>query len=70
MGTIKEQVSLLNTFNFARFHFLRPLIIYMMFALGAYILWQKGKGWKRFVKICLIVQLLVLFAANDEIVYR
>lgn len=67
---IKEQVSLLNTFNFARFHFLRPLIIYMMFALGAYILWEKGKGWKKFVQICLIVQILVLFAANDEIVYR
>ena len=69
-GPIKEQVSLLNTFNFARFHFLRPMIIYMMFALGAYLLWDKGKLWKIFVKICLIVQLLVLFAANDEIVYR
>jgi hypothetical protein len=67
---LKERVSLLNTFNFARFHFLRPLIIYLMFAVGSYLLWRLGKGWRRFVKICLIVQLIVLFAANDEIVYR
>ena len=67
---LKERFSLLNTFNFARFHFLRPLVIYLMFAVGAFILWQKGKRWKSFVKICLIVQLIVLFCANDEIVYR
>ncbi|ULT56413.1 DUF6044 family protein [Neobacillus drentensis] len=67
---LKDRVSLLNTFNFARFHFLRPLIIYLMFAVGAFILWQKGKRWKTLVNICLMVQLLVLFCANDEIVYR
>ena len=67
---LKERFSLLNTFNFARFHFLRPLIIYLMFAVGAYILWKKNKGWKNFVKVCLIVQMIVVFAANDEIVYR
>jgi hypothetical protein len=67
---LKERVSLLNTFNFARFHFLRPLIIYLMFAVGSYILWSKGKGWKKFVKLCLIIQLIVLFIGNEEIVYR
>lgn len=69
-GPLKERVSLLNTFNFARFHFLRPLIIYLMFAVGSYILWIKGKGWRNFVKICLLVQLIIVFVANDEIVYR
>jgi hypothetical protein len=67
---LKERISFLNTFNFARFHFLRPLVIYLMFAVGAHILWNKGKGWRKLVKICLIVQLIVLFIANDEIVYR
>ncbi len=67
---LKERISLLNTFNFARFHFLRPLVIYLMFAAGAYILWKKGKWWQAFIKLCLIAQLLVLFGANDEIVYH
>ncbi|MFP5112645.1 DUF6044 family protein [Bacillaceae bacterium C204] len=67
---LKDRISLLNTFNFARFHFLRPLVIYLMFAVGAFLLWGKSGKWRLFVKICLIVQLLVLFAANDEIVYR
>ncbi|WP_373419596.1 DUF6044 family protein [Bacillus sp. EAC] len=67
---LKDHYQLLNTFNFARFHFLRPLIIYIMFAVGSYILWVKGKGWQKFVKICLAIQIIVMFGANDEIVYR
>lgn len=67
---LKEKISLLNTFNFARFHFLRPLIIYTMFAAGAWFLWKRGRKWKAFVKICLIAQVVVLFAFNPEIYYR
>lgn len=67
---LKEKVQLLNTFNFARFHFLRPLIIYLMFAVGLFLLWRLGKNWQRVVKICLIIQILVLFGMNDEIRYR
>ncbi|WP_462410778.1 DUF6044 family protein [Neobacillus sp. Marseille-QA0830] len=67
---LKDRISLLNTFNFARFHFLRPLIIYVMFAVGAWLLWRMGNGRKKFVKVCLVLQLVVLFGANDEIVYR
>lgn len=67
---LKERVSLLNTFNFARFHFLRPIIIYLMFAVGSLILWRKGGKWKKIVIICLISQLIVVFSANEEIVYR
>ncbi|UQD51026.1 hypothetical protein C0971_02545 [Bacillus methanolicus] len=69
-GPIKERFHFLNTFNFARFHFLRPLIIYVMFAVGCYLLWGLGKNWRKFVKLCLIAQIIILFAANDEIVYR
>jgi hypothetical protein len=67
---LKERISLLNTFNFARFHFLRPLIIYMMFAVGSYFLWKFGRNWREFVKVCLIVQIIVLAACNPEIYYR
>lgn len=67
---LKEKFQLLNTFNFARFHFLRPLIIYLMFAVGSYLLWQRGKNWQRFIKICLVMQIIVLFGMNDEIRYR
>lgn len=67
---LKERISLLNTFNFARFHFLRPLIIYLMFAVGSVILWRIGDRWRRLINICLILQILVLFAANPEVVYR
>lgn len=67
---LKEQIPLLNTFNFARFHFLRPLIIYLMFALGGYLLWRKGEGWQKFVKLCLIAQIIILLGSNEEIRYR
>lgn len=67
---LKERISLLNTFNFARFHFLRPLIIYMMFAVGSYILWKYGRNWREFVKVCLIMQIIILCACNPEIYYR
>ncbi|WP_018663920.1 DUF6044 family protein [Heyndrickxia acidiproducens] len=67
---LKEAFSLFNTFNFARFHFLRPFIIYTMFAAGALFLWQRSLKWKKFVKVCLVLQILVLFAFNPEIYYR
>ncbi|WP_419883580.1 DUF6044 family protein [Peribacillus sp. B-H-3] len=67
---LKEKVGLLNTFNFARFHFLRPMIIYMMFGSGAYILWKKGMAAKQLVKIFLILQIALLFLANPELYYR
>jgi len=67
---LKQKISLLNTFNFARFHFLRPLIIYLMFAVGSYILWRLGKKWRIIVKVGLILQILVMFGANPEVYYR
>lgn len=66
---LKEQFQLLNTFNFARFHFLRPMVIYLMFATGCYLLWQKGKIGQTFVKLCLLVQMVVVITSNEEIVY-
>ncbi|WP_026694010.1 DUF6044 family protein [Peribacillus kribbensis] len=60
----------LNTFNFARFHFLRPLILYVLFALSLKILFnhrvfnRKGAAW------FLVFQICVLAGCNDEIIYH
>jgi len=67
---LKEAVALFNTFNFARFHFLRPLVIYLGFALGALILWRTGRRGRRFAAACLAAQIAVLFLFNEEIVHR
>ncbi len=67
---LKDKVSLLNTFNFSRFHFLHPLILYLLFAVGLKIVGQ-GKGkWKKTAVVLLILQLLLLFTLNEEIRYR
>ncbi|MBA2875763.1 DUF6044 family protein [Thermaerobacillus caldiproteolyticus] len=67
---LKERFSLLNTFNFARFHFLRPLVIYLDFAIALWILWQRGEKWRRFVVVSLVLQILLLCGFNEEIRYR
>jgi hypothetical protein len=67
---IKGQFSLLTTFNFARFHFLRPLVIYLGFALGCLILWRLDRWARGLVIGFLCLQVILLLAFNDEIVYR
>lgn len=68
---LKLQYSLLNTFNFARFHFLRPLVIYLGFALACRLLiFIGGNKGRRYAQAALIVQVVILMANNDEIVYR
>lgn len=67
---LKEKFALLNTFNFARFHFLHPLVIYIGFALALYILWRTSKLWHTWLRLVLIVQLFILCLANEEITYR
>ncbi|OCA87569.1 hypothetical protein A8F94_06835 [Bacillus sp. FJAT-27225] len=67
---LTEKFHFLDTFNFARFHFLRPMIIYIGFALALKILADAGIAWKKtgiFLSVC---QLLLLLSFNDEIVYR
>jgi hypothetical protein len=68
---LKEQFALLTTFNFARFHFLRPMVIYVGFALACLLLWRKGGKWGRLgSKAAIALQVLLLFGFNEEIVYR
>jgi hypothetical protein len=69
-ASLKEQFSLLTTFNFARFHFLRPLVIYVGFALGCLILWRLGSYGRWLAAAAMFGQIVVLFAAHDELVHR
>lgn len=67
---LKEVVSLLNTFNFARFHFLRPLVIYAGFALGLAVLWRYGRAGKAVSVLVLAGQVLFSFAFNEEVFFE
>jgi hypothetical protein len=67
---LTERFHVLDTFNFARFHFLRPLVIYVSFALGLKIIWNYTKNSKPLIVFFLIGQLLILGAFNDEIIYH
>lgn len=67
---LTERFHFMNTFNFARYHFLRPLIIYVSFGLGLKILWEQSKEWRPSVNFFLISQLLLLAVFNDEIIYQ
>ena len=67
---ITEKFHFMNTFNFARFHFLRPLVIYASFALALKVMWQFHHWWKPIVTFCIIAQLVVLIPMNEEIAHH
>lgn len=67
---LTRKFHFMDTFNFARFQFLRPLVIYVGFALGLKIIWDHSKGWRQCAIFFLIAQILLLFCFNDEIIYR
>lgn len=66
---LKDQIMVLNTFNFSRFHFLTPLIWYICFALALVILWKHLKFGKVIVVVLLIAQCVNLFNLNEESKY-
>lgn len=67
---LTKQFHFLDTFNFARYHFLRPLVIYAGFALALKILTMQGSTWEKVVKWVIVAQILFLFTFNDEVIYR
>lgn len=66
---LTERFHFLDTFNFARYHFLRPLVIYLGFALALKIIWNCTKN-NQSITAIIIAQIIVLFAFNDEIIYQ
>lgn len=67
---LTQRFHVMDTFNFARFHFLRPILIYIGFALGLKILWENRFFSKRIVLVILCLQLIVLLIFNDEVIYH
>jgi hypothetical protein len=67
---LTERFHFMDTFNFARFHFLRPLIIYVSFALGLKIILDHVKYGSKAIKVLIIAQTIILLGANEEIVHR
>ncbi|HYK73710.1 MAG TPA: DUF6044 family protein [Pseudoneobacillus sp.] len=67
---LTEKFHFLDTFNFARYHFLRPMIIYALFAIALRILWHQGRFWKSFTTVFVIAQVVIGFLSNEEIVYK
>jgi hypothetical protein len=66
---LTERFHFLDTFNFARFHFLRPLVIYLGFALALKIIGECTNN-KKSIAAVLLAQMIVLSAFNDEIIYQ
>ena len=67
---LTKRFHFMNTFNFARYHFLRPLVIYAGFALALKILSLQGRSWAKTAKGFAILQILLLCLYNDEIIYQ
>ncbi len=67
---LTERFHFLDTFNFARYHFLRPLVIYVLFALSLKILVKESLTWKRTCMFFIIAQLLILTGFNEEILFH
>jgi Protein of unknown function (DUF6044) len=67
---LTERFHFLDTFNFARYHFLRPLVIYVLFAISLKILWIQGAKWRRAVKGLVFAQVLLLSLINEEIIFQ
>lgn len=67
---LTETFHILDTFNFARYHFLRPIVIYVLFGLSLKIIWENGRIWRQIAIIAIVAQIAVLIPFNEEIYYR
>jgi Protein of unknown function (DUF6044) len=67
---LTERFHFLDTFNFARFHFLRPLIIYLLFALSLKILYSLGKTWRKSALVLVAAQVFIVSIFNEEIIFH
>ncbi len=60
----------MDTFNFARYHFLRPMVIYVDFALALMILSKQELSWLKTAKVLAVLQILLLGLYNEEFIYH
>ncbi|QKY70022.1 DUF6044 family protein [Lentibacillus sp. CBA3610] len=69
LRVVKDNFMVANTFNFARIHFLDPMIWYIAFALALWILWKHMRLGKAVVSVLIITQCLNVFWVNEELKY-
>lgn len=67
---IKDKITILRTYNFSRYHYFSPIIVYALFAISLYILWNKGKWGKRLAVLFVALQFFILVPYNEQIYYR
>ncbi|MFJ7728200.1 DUF6044 family protein [Neobacillus sp. NPDC097160] len=67
---VTKKFHFMDTFNFARYHFLRPLVIYAGFALALKIITMQGVDWGKMAKWFIVLQIFFLVLSNDEIIYH
>ncbi|MBB6444562.1 DUF6044 family protein [Bacillus benzoevorans] len=67
---LTERYHFLDTFNLARYHFLRPLIIYILFALALKTFFTQGNLWRKAVPILAVSQIIIVSFYNEEILFR
>ncbi|WP_066190222.1 MULTISPECIES: DUF6044 family protein [Gracilibacillus] len=67
---IKDHISIVNEFNFARIHFLDPPIWYIIFALALLIMWKHLKFGKYLAMLAVVGQCMFLFVLTEDIKYR
>ncbi|AKB18844.1 DUF6044 family protein [Methanosarcina sp. WWM596] len=70
ISPIKEQIMILKSFNFSRFHFLHPLLWYMLFSMSLKIIIKNLKYGKHVVVILLLLQAGYLFSFSSSDVYQ
>ncbi|MGP4105741.1 DUF6044 family protein [Virgibacillus sp. L01] len=66
---LKDQIMILNTFNFSRIHFFDPMIWYICFALALWVLWKYLRFGKVLVVALIITQCIMVFNLNEESKY-
>ena len=66
---LKDHISLFNTFNFGRIHFLRPLLWYMMFAIALWIICRSFRFGKAIVIVLIVLQCSILFYQTEQFKY-
>ncbi|OUM90996.1 DUF6044 family protein [Caldibacillus debilis] len=79
---LKERVGILNSFNFSRFHYFSPVVVYALFALSLKILADAVRSWpflggerterlgKAAAAVLILAQFLILVPYNEQIYYR
>jgi len=65
---LRQQIDLLSSFNFTRFHWLHPMLWYIAFALSLNIIIKYIKYGKQIISILLILQIGFLFSYHSPVV--